>query len=424
MLLRFTAKNFLSLKGTAELSLVASSLKEQSECTIPTRYAKYGVVPVVVIYGANASGKSNVLGALELLRSMVLRSFTQGEEGRALPYKPFALDGEGAKAPTEFVLDFVLEDVRYQFGVQYDKERVIEEWLLAFPKAVQQTLYARVFRDGAEEYHFSRQLSGSNKQIQSITRPDSLFISVAAKSNHALLTKISDYFRTKISCVAVSASSNPLGVADVLHGNDALTNRVLEYLKEADTGIADVKIEDYVVPDEFKSDLDDILKALKKFSGNVKFSEKNKKLSLGHLTGDGNIVFLDYADESMGTHYLMSLLPHMLKTLDAGGTLVLDEITTGLHTLLAQKLVGIFMSRDTNPHGAQLVFSTHDTNLLSPGVLRRDSIWLTEKSAGGVTTVYPLTDIKTKNTDNIERGYIQGRFGAIPVLPERTEPLT
>ena len=144
MLLRFTATNFLSLQGTTELSLIASSFKEHADCTIPSRYAKYGVLSVAALYGANAAGKSNVLHALQLLKRMVLRSFGDGEDERGLPHKPFLLDADGPSKPTEFSLDFVFEDVRYQFGVKFNRERVLEEWLLAFPKSAQQTLYVRV----------------------------------------------------------------------------------------------------------------------------------------------------------------------------------------------------------------------------------------------------------------------------------------
>ena len=135
-------------------------------------------------------------------------------------------------------------------------------------------------------------------------------------------------------------------------------------------------------------------------------------------SSDNKVRFLDFGDESLGTQYLLGLLPSMLKALRSGATLVLDEITTGLHTLLARQLVTVFQNRTVNKLGAQLVFSTHDTNLLSPGVLRRDEIWFAEKNRDGATVVYPLTDVKTKNTDNIERGYIQGRFGGIPFLEE------
>jgi AAA15 family ATPase/GTPase len=422
MLLRFSATNFLSLRDQCELSFVAAPLKELAGSTVPSRFAKHGVLPVAAIYGANASGKSNVLYALRFMRGMILSSFSEGEEGEELTTKPFLLDEDSRSRPTKFSIDFIFEDVRYQFGFSFNAERILEEWLFAFPNIVQQLLYSREYTDGEDRIKFGRSLGGSNRQIQTITRKNSLFISAAEKSNHPLLGSLVKYFRRQISFAETSNVASSMAIAERLHGNDNLIRRVIAQLQEADTGIVDLEIKEIKIPEEARANMEEILKIFSKFGAEPSTApETNRNVRLGHIGEDGRVHHLDYGDESMGTRYLLMLLPPMLAALARGGTLVLDEITTGLHTLLAKKLVQTFMNHELNPKGAQLIFSTHDTNLLTPGVLRRDSVWFAEKSRGGSTAIYPLTDVKTKNTDNIERGYIQGRYGAVPFFPQPEE---
>jgi len=416
MLLRFAVTNHLSIKDRAEVNFVATSLKEHASGLVPSRYARHGVLPVVAIYGANASGKSNLLISLVRLRSLVLQSFARSEDESGLKYEPFCLDLESAGNSTHFELDFSMDDVRYQFGVSYDQHQITAEWLYSFPKQIQKILYRR---DSESEYYFGRALSGSNRQIQSITKKNTLFISAAAKAGHPLLSKVSDYFKSKIR-VQLNSDHSAERIATKLYNTPELAAKVANYLSMADTGVTEVKVETTPVSESHREELAEFSRAILKFTGAVapNFPEVNHSLKLGHSSSDGIVRFIDFGDESLGTKYLFGLLPAMIESLQDGGTLVLDEITTSLHTLLAKKLVSLFNDRTTNPLGAQLVFTTHDTNLLAPGLLRRDEILLAEKSIGGASAFFPLSDIKTKNTDNIERGYIQGRFGAIPYIDE------
>jgi AAA15 family ATPase/GTPase len=414
MLLRFAVTNHLSIRETAEVSFVATSLKERSDSLISCRYAKHGVLPVVALYGANASGKSNVLSALVWLRSHVLMSFnTSDEEG--IPYHPFALDEESSARPSTFELDFVLEGTRYQFGLQINGERVLQEWLYSFPKSFQQVLY---FRE-KDDYHFGRSLTGSNRLIQSITRKNSLFLSAAVKSSHPVLGKIGEFFRKSVRVTIGDHRMSEGMIAKRLDESASLRDAVSKYLSIADTGITDVQIENISIPEEERKSFADLFKAVRGVADlppDLNPPDTRKLLKLGHHSSDGVVRYIDYDDESQGTVYLLSLLPAMIQTLELGGTLVLDEITTSLHTLLAQRLVALFGDKTINRNGAQLIFTTHDTNLLSPQLLRRDEIVFVEKSRGGESVVYPLSDIKTKNTDNIEKGYLQGRFGGIPYI--------
>lgn len=418
MLLRFAATNFRSIKDRAEVSFVATSLKELREGLIPSRYAPFGVLPVMAVYGANASGKSNLLIGLARMRNLVRNSFGKNDEDNKLPYEPFCLDNESSSLPTRFELDFSLEDIRYQYGVAYTGERIAAEWLYAFPKQTRQILYHREF--GAEsEYHFGRALTGSNRQIQSITRPATLFLSAAVKSGHAFLCKIGEFLDSSIRVQLNNDAMPGEVIAKQLEKVPEMRSKVANYLSLADTGVTEIKIEKTPIPESRRQDFYAVLTALNKLTGGTelpKAPEEDHSIKLGHTSSDGQVRFIEFSKESLGTRYLSGLLPPLIASLELGGTLVLDEITTGLHTLLAQKLVALFCDPKVNSRGAQLIFTTHDTNLLAPGLLRRDEILLAEKSKGGESNFFPLSDIKTKNSDNIERGYIQGRFGAIPYI--------
>jgi AAA15 family ATPase/GTPase len=420
MLLRLTVQNYLSIRDECELSFIAAPYKEHTDQLIHTRFAKHGLLPVVALYGANASGKSNMLYALAEFKRLVMTSFEGGQDRTGMKHKPFLLDEDGKHKPTTFILDFVMKDVRYQFGISHNDERVQEEWLFAFPKQIKQVLYSRNINEPSE-FFFGRSLAGSNKQIQSITRPNSLFLSAAATSGHPLLSEIANFFKSGISIRLSSSPETPQKLAKIMQGDQELIQEVKRYLAMADTGIADIQIRKIDIPESEKGELREFMAAPQKMVGRKGRAEPDPgdaiySLELGHKAKDGTVRFLDFTDESFGTLHLTSILPPVLLALRKGTAVILDEITTSLHTLLSRKLVAIFQDRSLNPHGAQLLFSTHDTNLLSIDVLRRDEIWFCEKASDGATSVYPLTEIKTKNTDNIERGYIQGRFGAVPFV--------
>lgn len=418
MLLHFSTENFRSIRGATSASLLATPLRELRCSLITSRYAKHGVLPVTSLYGANASGKSNFLEAIALMRSVVLHSFQYGDADTPIPTKPFLLDNESQHQPSTFVLDFVMQDVRYQLGFSLCRACVLEEWLYSYPKRSQQVLYHRNV-DADPVYYFGRSLAGSNRQIQHITRPNALFVSTAAASSHPLLTQIWHYFKDHLILKLSPAATTNAQLAQQLATDSKLLLEAARYLAMADTGISDVRIQSKPSEHAAQTRLNELYRVAGQLTGeNLSHDalEVDRTVELGHTSADNTVRYLELEDESLGTRYLFSLLPALITTLESGKVLILDEITISLHTHLARRLVTLFKDKTTNPLGAQLIFSTHDTNLLSPGLLRRDEVWLTEKSGAGITTITPLSDYKTKITDNIERGYLQGRFGAVPYL--------
>jgi uncharacterized protein len=423
MLLRFSVSNYLSLRREVTLLLAAGVNKELLHVVRKTPYVRHGVIPVAVIYGANAAGKSNVLSAIARMRLLVLNSFADGEEDSKLPHSPFALDESSRSAPTRFLIDFVLEGIRYQYGFAYTLNRIEAEWLYSFPRRARQVLFERRFDESRSQFKFGRSLLGANKNIQALTRANTLYLSAAAKAGHTLLSRIHSYFRDSL-IVRMNLQPRPEQVVgDDLSAAPELVKELTRYLSWADTGISDIKLGSKELPENLRKTIGSFFDLMKADHPGAEYNvpEQMPTVNLGHAGSGGKIYYLDFGDESLGTRYLMTIVIPLLRAIKEGGVLVLDEITTGLHTSLARRLVELFQSPQFNTKGAQLIFSTHDTNILVPGLLRRDQIWFAEKAEDGETSLFPLTDFQTKNSDNIEKGYLSGRFGAVPYIPVSVE---
>lgn len=419
MLLRFGVSNYKSLKDYQELSLVASSLKDEPAYLLDVSGSKEHALPVVGIYGANASGKSNVLGAFEYFRSFILNSHSKHDAEDRISRKPFRLDPASKHEPSRFDCDIILDGVRYQLGFALDRDKILEEWLYAYPSGSRQVWYHRKYEENPE-FQFGKFLKGKNKTIEALTRDNSLFLSAAAQNNHALLRPIVRYFRNRYSFRSISDLVSEV-VPKYFTESDTNKNRIVDFLRQADIGIADLRVKEKNLPDSDKRLRDDLNAVIKKHVDDPRISKMlderiPRELTLAHCGPNGRATYLKLKSESSGTRALLSILEPIFRALEEGRTLFIDELNTSIHTLLAIRILQLFVSPETNPKGAQLIFTTHDTNLLCANVLRRDEIWFTEKNNEGATHLYPLTDIKTRKTDNLEKGYLQGRFGGIPFL--------
>lgn len=411
MLLRFRVKNHLSLKEEQDLSLIASSLHDREDTLIANIPAsRERALPAAIIYGANASGKSNLCDAFEFVRHMVRNSHRQGEPGGSIPRQAFLLDKASAETPSEFVVDFVTEGVRYQFGFSVTTDAVVEEWLTAYPKDRPQKLFSR----RRQEFTFSRLLKGRNQVISELTRPNSLFVSAAAQNDHEALSVVSRYFR--------SWQSNHSSTA-VQDWKDGLDSRVIDFLRDLGTGVVDSRLQTEQAPPEISAFMKDFSEVMKRHFKDSPAPEMTvSKLQLAHRARDGEMIFFDLGLESEGTRRLLHLLKSAFSAIAEGSLLLVDELDASLHTLACEQVVALFSNRDLNAKGAQLIATTHDTNLLKSPFLRRDQVWFVAKSESGESSLYPLTDLHTRRSDDLERGYLQGRFGALPDWPSILPP--
>jgi len=352
-----------------------------------------GVLPVAAMYGANASGKTNVILALRFMQEAVKDSHARWEPDKAIELEPFA---GGSDSPATFSADFLLGGVRYQYGFSLNRETVLEEWLYAYPLGKKQTWFAR---ERNKPISFSAKLQGDNRTIERLTRPNSLFLSAAAQNNHEALSPVYRWFVASLS-FTLGNRSMTFQQMQSLYDDAELRKKVATLVSLADLGIADLSIQEVVIPDAAKSLFD---------------SWKPLTVQLLHRI-DGLTLPLRPDQESRGTFAFICLLEPAISAIGNGGVVLVDELDHSLHPLLATQLIRLFSDTKSNPASAQLIFNTHDTNLLGAGVLRRDQIWFTEKARDGASQLYPLTDFKPRKQENLENGYLQGRYGAIPFL--------
>lgn len=408
MLLRFVVSNHLSIRDRQELSLVASSLSDTEDGLIECASSPTGfVLPAVVIYGANASGKSNLVGALEAMRRMVLLSYSEGKpDGSVLGRQHFRLDAACAAAPSHFEVDFVLDDVRHHYGFKATGKAFIGEWLLDYPLGRPRTLFER---EGGE-FRFGRGLKGRNRLIADLTRENSLFLSAAAQHGHEKLTSVFSYF---LNINGVRGQTVSRRITSDLLPDEKLDPRVLNFLGKADTGVVDYRLRTGELTERGR----ELMSKLSQLGVKTP-PDRESFIELAHRGSEGD-VYLDMEHESAGTRRLLVILTRLFEVLDSGTILVVDELDASLHTQASQALLEFFCSRRTNRADAQLIATVHNTNLLATPPLRRDQVWFAEKAADGATKIYPLSDIRTRKGDNLERGYLQRRYGAAP-RPLRT----
>ncbi|MEO5350272.1 MAG: ATP-binding protein [Magnetococcus sp. YQC-3] len=395
--------------------MVASRLKDPASHLIQGHGVNNSILPIAVIYGANASGKSNFLEAWSFFRHAILNSHRVSGDHAEIPRQPFRLDPEMADSPSRFDCDVIIQGKRHHYGFVVNNERIMEEWLYVFPEGRRQIWFHRN-HENQPEFSFGANLKGKKQVLSEFTAPNSLFLTTAATNQHEQLMLVRNYFRDNQHILSFALPENPSQLLPRKHlENDAKRQRIVHFLAQGDTGIIDLHLKTVPIPEKVREQL---RKEMEKLPGNTTqdIPKELEELELGHRGKFEQPIFLDLHLESQGTLSLLHIMGPILDALDRGSTLWIDELSANIHPLLARKIVALFGSPATNPKGAQLICATHDTHLLSGTLLRRDQIWFTEKDQEGATHLYPLTDYHVRAGENLERDYLQGRFGAIPHL--------
>ncbi|MCY4460574.1 MAG: ATP-binding protein [Albidovulum sp.] len=414
MLVEFSVENFRSIKQEACLSLVAGPAKERSDTHLvaPTLRKKGGsarpLLRSAAIYGANAAGKSNLLRALAVMRGIVLDS---SRDAGPIPVTPFLFDSTSRDQPTTFEIMFVAGGVRYQYGFSATSKVVTEEWLYAWPVGRVQQWIQR----SSDDWKFGDKLTGDKEVWRRATRPDALYLSTAVSLNSEQLKPVFDWFRHTLH-VVVSGTWNTLFSLNRIREEGK--SGIIEFLQTADLAIADLK----VIEEEFRPEMlpDDMPSEVKEQVTKDLAGEPVAELWLSHDTGRGKPVELNIHDESDGTQKIFALAGPWLDSLQKGHVVVVDELHVHLHPTLVKFLVERFHNPDVNTSGAQLIFSTHDTSILSQDVFRRDQIWFCERDKRQETKLFSLTDFTPrKGVENLERSYLAGRYGALPYIAPR-----
>lgn len=402
MLLEFTVGNFLSFKDKKTFSLEAGSISELKDNVV--KEGKYKVLRSAVIYGANSSGKSNFIKALEFMVATVKNSSKLNSTDK-LNAKPFLLNTETEKQPSFFEIIFVVSNIleidkRYRYGFEIDNDKIHSEWL-----------YVLSGISKKEEVYFIRNNEGIGvadvfadaKGLEGKTRDNGLFLSVVDQFNSniakLLLKSVTGlYIRSGIE------HENSIHATDVLCGYDEDRKRIDGFIEKLDLGFS-----------SFSIDLDE----KKTFKDRLKTHHKKYDIKNNFVS---NYEFKLNDQESSGTNKIFDLVGYMIFVLGSGMVLIVDELDSKLHPILTQEIIKIFNNPETNPKKAQLIFTTHDTNLLSANLFRRDQIWFTEKDDFEATDMYSLLEFKDEDGNTIrkdrsfEKDYIRGRYGAIPYI--------
>jgi len=413
MLIEFRVKNFRSFRDEQVLSLVAS----KDKTLLDTNTLETGVSAVsaalrsAVIYGANAGGKSNLIKALQDMRGVVVDS-GKWSPGQTFDVHPFRLDGESTSRPTEFEVTFVIDRVRYQYGFALNRERIVSEHLLVYKAFKPQRWFDRRFDSdsGKDIYEFGSGLKGPKTVWEGATRPNSLFISMAAQLNSEQLLPVFDWFNRRL---IIMNESSPLSPRFSVESLQEAENRkeLCAFMTSADVSIADID----VIATKVHRPMIQFDRATGKHQLGAEESQEYQ-LRFHHVTEHGNAVF-DLADESTGSRILLFLAGPIIDILKKGLTLVVDELDASLHTMLVRRLVQLFHKPDLNTGGAQLIFTTHDTSLLdAPDLFRRDQIWFAEKDRRQASSLISLAEFSPRKNEALERGYLMGRYGGLPYL--------
>ena len=414
MLLEFRVWNYRSIRDEQVLSLGASNDQELAATHLaPTGLKSLpSAVRSAVVYGPNASGKSTLLLALNYMRAVVAESATIIQPGQTYNVQPFRLDEAFAKRPTEFELTFLMDGVRHQYRFAMTAQRIVSESLLVYRTAKPTQWFSRRLTDDGEtyEYEFSAYLTGPRKLWQDSTRPNGLFLSTAAQLNSELISPVFRWIVENIVFLPAAAIVNSDFTTAML-ATDEGRAAIRDFLSAADISIADV----HAIPRK------GVRNQVVIHAGGVAHASREEGEFLvpmfKHTTAKGSATF-ELQEESEGTQRLFSLVAPVLDVLREGRVLVVDELDSSLHTLLVRRLIAMFHNPELNKQGAQLIFSTHDTSLLDHTVFRRDQVWFTEKDADQATRLYPLTDFSPRKHEALERGYLMGRYGAVPFFDE------
>jgi uncharacterized protein len=410
MLLRFRFSNVRSFRDEQELSLVAGSGKDLPDVVRHPPGIREGVLPLAAIYGANASGKTNVLRALAFMANAVLFSYRTWQPDGPISRDPFLADEASRGQASEFAVDFLLGGVRHQYGFRLDSEAILEEWLYVYPNAKKQTWF---HGKAGERILFSSKMPGENITIEKLTRKNCLFLSTAAQNNHEALLPIYQWFVNSIFFVMGRRLDE---VTKRLCAASESRVSVSSLLAAADLGIVDIQIHEEKRSDVEKRLLEAVAGVIRPDVGAINpIPETVSNIQLVHRFGDRLSTFTG-EQESDGTIAYLSVIGPVVRAIKDGSLLCIDELDASLHPLLAAQLMRLFNPPSSNPRGAQLIFTTHDTNLLGAGLLRRDQVWFTEKNTDGASHLYPLSDFKPRKEENLQSGYLQGRYGAIPFI--------
>lgn len=414
MLLQFNFKNFKSFRDDTTLDLTAAKISEYSNHTISIGNEK--VLPIAAIFGANASGKSNVMEAFRYMATYVASSLNYGgdeprkkNKSEFLSPTPFLLDVSSQDAESSFEVYFISSEESgaksYNYGFSVGNTGITEEWL-NYKSKTSRGDYKRIFYRSGSEFDLSGIAAKSQENLRIALEKETLIVSLGAKLKIAKLKLIRDWFLDN----EFADFGHPVEnfflseqLPDDFVESKAVQQNVIDYFSAFDSSIIGFEVEALESDDDKKS-------------------SKVRIDAIHKMVDSDSTAIIPLKLESAGTLKMFALYPLLQEVLETGGVLFVDELNARLHPLLIRTFIVTFLNPATNPNHAQLVFTSHDSWQLNSNILRRDEIWFTEKAANGISTLYSLADfidedgVKIRKDENYEKNYLLGKYGAIPTM--------
>ena len=402
MLLEFSFANFLSFKEKVTFSMVATSLKDKKAESADTTFSAGGEMPVVLsracaVFGANASGKSNLIKAMSFFKWFTMNSSKEVQAGEKIPVNSFALSTSSVAEPSLFEIVIMIGEDTYRYGFETSAEKVHREWLYVKAGKKRSKELELFYRDkNVYEIH-SRFTIGRELTEKNMVRDNALLLSLAGQFNEpysgavmkwlADTTIITGNSENEVWAMALKAMENPV-----------TRKKMVDFSRYADLGIDDITLSDSGV-----------------LTYHTQYDEDGKETAA--------VTFSMTDNESEGTVKYFSLAYPILDSLENGKRLIVDEFGAKLHTLLLERIVSLFNTKSGNSRNAQLLVTLHDTNLLSSNLLRRDQIWFTQKNGRGESSLYPLSDYRVRSDASYEKDYLLGKYGATPIIDDLSKAL-
>ena len=414
MIIEFSLENFRSFHSRKTLSMAASSISD-----FPENIALVGnnkLLTSAVIYGANSSGKSNLLRGMSIMKNVVLDSFEKSSISSITnAYDPFLLNTTAFEAPTYYEVIFITEGIKYRYGFTVTKDTISSEWLFETKKKAEKPLFIRV-EDGIEvmsSFH-------EGKNLEERTRDNALFLSVVDQFNGSTAKRIIKWFKN-FNVISGLKHDNYRAVTFGMLEDPEMKLLLSNYYTQLDLGFQDLKVQRKEVKvEDLPSDVpEELFKQLvSDLEGKTMFTLKTVHKLFDEYGNEKGVKEFDARrQESSGTNKMIDLSGPIFDTLKNGGLLVVDELDAKLHPLLTLSIIKLFQNKEVNTMDAQLIFATHDTNILSMSQLRRDQIYFVEKNRQEETDLYSLVEYGNVRKDrSFEKDYIHGKYGAIPYL--------
>jgi len=409
MFIEFSAANFLSINDKITLNLLASKDNSLDYHLIKSPVLKEkSLLKTSAVYGANASGKSNVLKALYFFKNFILNSHKM-QQGDEINIVPFKLDEKSIDKPSQFEIVFIFNGIRYAYGFSVDYEKVYEEYLYYFPKGRQSLVFER---ENTNEYTFTVDKK-EQKELSMRTPQNTLYFSSATRWNYQGTAAPFEWLRNHLKVVTTHEKMSFWRFTAQLASQDGgIIKTINQSLMEADLGINALKISKEKTSNDTARELNGEWQPM--FPAGKSLTLHTQHVGIDK-EGNEKTLYFKLEEESDGTQKFFSLLGPFIDVLMNGYVLFIDELEASLHPHLTKFLVNLFHNPAQNKNNAQLIFTTHDTNLLN--LLRRDQVWFTEKNPKtGSTDLYSLLEFSPRKDQNIEKGYLSGRYGAVPFL--------